>query len=86
MQPGATEVWAGPLAGGDVVVLLFNRNLSAPVNVTAEWADLGLPPAKKMKARDLWLHKDIGVYAASISLQTAVHGVRVVRLTDAMAE
>lgn len=77
-------MWAGPLAGGDVVVLLFNRNYSVPVNVTARWGDLGLPLGKKMKARDLWLRQEIGVYAGSMSLQAEVHGVRVVRLTAAM--
>ena len=28
VQPGVTEVWAGPLSNGDTVVLLFNRNSS----------------------------------------------------------
>ena len=85
VQPGAPEVWAGPLAGGDVVVLLLNRNHSVAVNVTAHWGDLGLPSGKKMKARDLWLRQEIGVYAGTMSLQAEVHGVRVVRLSAAMA-
>jgi hypothetical protein len=81
--PGASEVWAGPLAGGDLVVLLFNRNHSAPVNVTAQWADLGLVAGKQMRARDLWLHQDLGTFAGNISLLADVHGVRMVRLTQA---
>ena len=49
-----TEVFAGPLAGGDHVVLFFNRNASAPTTVSVYWNDLGIAGGTKMKARDLW--------------------------------
>ena len=52
--PGVTEVFAGPLAGGDHVVLFFNRNASAPTTVSVYWNDLGIAGGTKMKARDLW--------------------------------
>ena len=48
---GATEVWGGPLAGGDTVVLLFNRNAPGAANVTATWASLGIPATQSMKVR-----------------------------------
>lgn len=55
---GDLEVWAGPLSGYRVVVLLVNRG---PVTnpVTAHWDDIGLPPNTIVVARDLWLHKDL---------------------------
>ena len=30
---GAMETWAGPLANGDIVVVLFNRNMPKAVQV-----------------------------------------------------
>ena len=61
---GALEVWGGALAGGDIAVLLFNRNAPGPANVTALWSDLGLPPAQVMKVGggDCGLSGDCGVW------------------------
>ena len=58
-----TEVFAGPLAGGDHVVLFFNRNASAPTAVSVHWDDLGIAGGTKMKARDLW-YRDRHSYPA----------------------
>lgn len=41
VAPGTLEVWAGPLSGGDVAVILLNRG-QATSTITANWADLGL--------------------------------------------
>ncbi len=49
--------------------------------MTAQWADLGLAAGKQMRARDLWLHQDLGTFAGNINLLADVHGVRMVRLT-----
>lgn len=86
VRGGATEVWAGPLAGGDTVVLLFNRNLPAASNITATWASLGLAPGTAMHVRDLWAHADVGVANASITALVQVHGVAVFRLTPTTAD
>lgn len=47
------KVWAGPLSGYRVALVLLNRSIN-PVNITAHWDDIGLPPNTKVIARDLW--------------------------------
>ncbi|KAL8157746.1 hypothetical protein AgCh_002449 [Apium graveolens] len=55
---GSYEVWAGPLSGYRVAIVLLNRSIS-PVNITAHWDDIGLPPNTKVIARDLWKHQTL---------------------------
>ncbi|XP_050234856.1 alpha-galactosidase 1-like isoform X1 [Mercurialis annua] len=52
------QIWAGPLSGYRVVVLLLNRGPS-PNSITAEWEDIGLPSNTVVEARDLWEHKTL---------------------------
>lgn len=80
---GATEVFAGPLAGGDLVVLLFNRNAPTTTSITATWAQLGLAPGASYKVRDVWAHADLGVQTAAVSAAVEVHGSAVFRLSPA---
>lgn len=83
---GASEVWAGPLANGDVAVILFNRNNPGPANISATWPMLGLAPGTQMRARDLWAHADLpGTFDSSVSGVAEVHGVVVLRLSAVAA-
>jgi len=75
-----TEVWAGPLLNGDKAVILFNKN-PVPDTVTAIWGQVGLANSTKALVRDLWAHKDIGVFALSYSAKVDPHGVVMLRLT-----
>ena len=68
------EVWAGPLDGGAVAVVLLNRGTSA-ANVTAEWTDIGLKSNSKATVRDLWKMKDVGIMQDSVIAMVASHGV-----------
>ena len=47
------QVWAGPLSGKKVAVVLWNRS-SSNATVTASWSDIGLKPETIVEARDLW--------------------------------
>ncbi|KAK8956501.1 Alpha-galactosidase [Platanthera zijinensis] len=47
-----SEIWSGPLSGGKVAVVLWNRGL-APASITLHWADIGLK-STSVHARDLW--------------------------------
>ncbi|ERN03361.1 hypothetical protein AMTR_s00003p00246680 [Amborella trichopoda] len=50
------EVWAVPLSGRRIGIVLWNRSWSrAPFTVS--WRELGLAPSAPMLVRDLWLHK-----------------------------
>ncbi|KAL1568691.1 Alpha-galactosidase 1 [Salvia divinorum] len=55
---GDLEVWAGPLSGYRVAVVLLNRGARHKV-MTARWDDIGIPPSSTVIARDLWQHKTL---------------------------
>jgi hypothetical protein len=85
VRGGATEVWAGPLAGGDAVVLLWNRNGAAPANITAALAAVpgfGAPGARAA-VRDLWARADAGFAVQNVTALVPPHGVAMLRLAHA---
>ena len=82
VTPGEQEVWAGPLAGGDVVIILFNPS-TASASITAKWDDVGLKGSASL--RDLWQHKDLGTFDSSFTATVESHGVVVVRATPTSA-
>jgi alpha-galactosidase len=74
------QVWAGPLSGGDVVVLLLNTG-NYTKTITARWADIGLKSGLSMKATDLWTGRVVGAPAVgSTSASVAPHDSAVFRL------
>jgi len=54
----AQQIWAGPLAGGDLVVVLFNRGGTQPVNITVPWKYIDVSPDSTMVLQDLWCDDD----------------------------
>lgn len=77
------QVWAGPLSGGDVVVLLLNiGNENATKTITASWADIGLRSGVSAKATDLWSGKVMTTpVVGGISASVAPHDSVVFRLS-----
>jgi alpha-galactosidase len=63
------QVWAGPLAGGDVVVLLLNTG-NTTATIAAEWDDVGLYGYASAMATDLWSGEVVGKMAGKISHQS----------------
>ncbi|TKY69000.1 Alpha-galactosidase 1 [Spatholobus suberectus] len=55
---GALEIWAGPLSGCRVAVVLLNKGRRRKA-ITALWDDIGLDPTNVVEARDLWEHKTL---------------------------
>lgn len=47
------QVWAGPLSGYRVAVVLLNRGPWRNA-ITAQWDDIGIPPNSNVQARDVW--------------------------------
>lgn len=50
---GELEVWAGPLSGNRIALVLWNRGPSKAL-VTAHWSDIGLNQTTVVNAKDLW--------------------------------
>ncbi len=48
--------------------------------MTAAWSDLGITGERR--ARDLWRHKDLGVFSERFSAEAPRHGVVLVRLSS----
>jgi len=73
------QVYAAPLANGDIGVVLLNRGDSAS-NITVNWSDIGLNAGVGATVRDLWSHSSIGMFTNSFSLRAVSHGSRTVRV------
>lgn len=84
---GSTEVWGGPLGGGDYIVGLLNRG-SLPKNITAHvdllWEVSGVEPSSLaiFSSVELWKGKQIvHSMAGVITLEVEGHDIALVRLT-----
>ncbi|KAK7278328.1 hypothetical protein RJT34_23356 [Clitoria ternatea] len=74
------EVWAGPLHGNKVAVVLWNRS-SSNATVTASWSDIGLEPGTVVHARDLWEHSTQTLVSGEISAELDSHACKMYVLT-----
>jgi len=60
------------LGDGSRAVVLFNRSLKEE-NISVSWEELGYPGYLKAKVRDLWLHKDLGIFTKEFSAAVPSH-------------
>lgn len=72
------EIWKRPLDNGDWAVAILNRG-SNPLNIKAVWKDMNL--TGKFKVRDLWEHKDLGVYEKELAFDVTSHETKMLRLS-----
>ncbi|KAF4361105.1 hypothetical protein F8388_021053 [Cannabis sativa] len=73
---GDQEIWAGPLSGYRVVVVLLNRG-PQPNSITAQWDDIGIPLQSVVEARDVWEHKTLkNHFTGSITATVNSHGCK----------
>ncbi|HEU5342058.1 glycoside hydrolase family 27 protein [Edaphobacter sp.] len=74
---GAVEIWAKPLADGSKAVGIFNRQ-TTPQTAHVDFGRAGFTGA--VKARDLWLHKDLGSISSPYNVTVPAHGVVMLRV------
>ncbi|KAK4595371.1 hypothetical protein RGQ29_013718, partial [Quercus rubra] len=55
---GNIEIWAGPLLGNRVALVLLNR-ATVPHSITGNWDDIGIPESSVIEARDVWVHNTL---------------------------
>ncbi|MGH9445511.1 MAG: glycoside hydrolase family 27 protein [Terriglobia bacterium] len=77
-EEGQLEVWMKPLSDGSKAVGLFNRE-EGDAPITVNFSDIGIHGAAKV--RDLWEHKDLGIYRGSFSATVPSHGVVMIKVT-----
>jgi alpha-galactosidase len=74
---GPMEIWSKPMADGSQAVGMFNRQ-SGPLTFAVDFAKLGF--TGRVKVRDLWAGKDLGVMNAPYSATVPAHGVVLLRV------
>jgi len=77
---GTLDVYAGPLGGGDIAVVLFNRDSSVQ-SITAAFVDIGLAVTDTVRVRDVWKKENIGTASGNITAMVNSHGAAFFRLT-----
>lgn len=78
-REGTREVWVKPLTGGGRALLLLNRG-DSPVEISADWGQLGWPANLRARVRDLWQHRDLPRATGGVSATVAPHGAVMLRL------
>jgi len=82
---GTSEIWSGPLANGNVALILFNRGGSA-ANISVTWTEhLGMNPDTTVDIRDLWTHKDLGQFTNGYSAVINSHASQTLLLSPTSA-
>jgi alpha-N-acetylgalactosaminidase len=75
------EVWARPLSGNAVAVVLFNgRTDGTPSTISTTLTAIGFK-GTKANVRDLYAHKDLGVCDGTFSADVNIHGVVMLKFT-----
>ncbi|ONK73723.1 uncharacterized protein A4U43_C04F34590 [Asparagus officinalis] len=72
---GGLEVWAGPLSGGRIAVVLWNRG-SSEASITANFSDIGLKSSDTVDARDLWEHSTSSSVQGQITVKMGSHACK----------
>eukprot|EP00884_Botryococcus_braunii_P004825 jgi/Botrbrau1/14343/Bobra.0222s0013.1 len=84
-KEGPLEIFAGPLAGGDRVVALFNRHtigVQYPIsNITVTWKQLGYPPEENARVRDVYSGEDVAVCNSSYTGAVDLHNILLLRIS-----
>jgi alpha-galactosidase len=71
-QVGPLEIWMKPLSDGSKAVGLFNCDWGS-MRMTVNFREVGLGASATI--RDLWAHKDLGVFKESFTVTVPKHGV-----------
>jgi len=82
-DPVHLQVWAGPLSGGRVAVVLWNRG-NGTNEILGRFVDMQFDG--KASVRDVLHHKELGVVAEQLNLNVSSHDVQVLVLTPVAAD
>ena len=77
-KDGNMEIWARELSNGARAVGLLNRADGATHTIKVTWSQLGLQG--KQKVRDLWAHKDRGIFQDQFEAAVPAHAVLLLKI------
>jgi len=76
------QIWKKNLVDGSIAVVLFySGSYGYPVQMTVYFNTLGIKSGVSATVRDLWLHKDMGVYSSAFTTLVDPHGVVMIKVT-----
>lgn len=78
--PGMVDAIAKPLADGTIAVAVFNKTDTYKQSYSVPWSVLGWEVTDKVEVRDLWQHKDLGIYSHAVTVTAEPHGCAFLRL------
>ena len=80
---GTLDIWAAPLASGDLAVVLSNMDMNTGKahEIALAWEDIGLGAAELALVRDLWRHAELGLHQGSFKVTVAAHDSVMLRVT-----
>lgn len=73
------DIYARLLADASMAVLLLNRG-TAVLTMCVHWADIGLNGYEQAAVRDLWLHRDLGLFLGTYCATVPSHDVVMLRV------
>lgn len=82
---GTCQVWARPLSDGSPAAALFNADDDKEHDITLEFSvvpEASWTNATYVLVRDLWAHKDIGVFRGSYTAHVLPHETHMLKLTQ----
>ncbi|KAF8650178.1 hypothetical protein HU200_064033 [Digitaria exilis] len=74
------KVWAGPLSGGRVAMILWNRG-STEASITASWSSIGLNASTVADAHDLWTDEVISSVQGELKKTVDSHACKMYVVT-----
>jgi alpha-galactosidase len=78
--PGMVDVIAKPLSDGSIAISVFNKTNQYRLSYSVPWDILGWEVTDSVQARDLWQHKDIGIFKHAITVAAEPHGCAFIKL------
>ncbi len=78
-KDGDLEVWSRVLSDGGRAVVLFNRGEKAK-EISFRWDEIGYPKKLKANVRDLWKHKNLGIFVGTFSSEVGSHSVVMIKV------
>lgn len=77
----STQVWAGPLTGGKVLILVLSE-LANTTTVNIPLGDIpGLTSYSSYRVRDIWGERNLGQAKGNVTLQVATHQTKALVLS-----
>lgn len=82
-EDGPVQIWVKPMEDGSKAVGFFNTHAYQVQSARVDWEKLGFKKNRRLRVRDLWRQKDLGLFQNRFEVeQIPPHGVVLVRFFE----